>query len=273
MLKQKHGLSMQAWLFRAANLGIIEQAHARSLFAKMSARGWRRKEPVDFKGEERPRKLQQLTVRALAEGLLSPCTLLEQRLVRVCLFEGDQAGPDRMDEEVGGTDDSLVADPAGGLSPESSLLVGCHSPAVANGEDEAGCFATTEICGEVDEQVDVLRIRDQRNPEQTTIQGAVEHRSLMGGPNLVADMIRNHDLQVRQIGKKVQSRHVNEVDEDIGVRHDDPEWRFFHNARPAEWGSSSSRPASSMRLSMPSLSSPSINVNSVSLPREISSRR
>jgi Zn-dependent peptidase ImmA (M78 family) len=71
VLKQKHGLSMQAWIFRAADLGIIEQAHARSLLAKMSARGWRRQEPVEFNGEERPRKLQQLTVRALAEGLLS----------------------------------------------------------------------------------------------------------------------------------------------------------------------------------------------------------
>ena len=71
MLKQKHGLSMQAWIFRAADLGIIEQSHARTLFARMSARGWRRQEPVDFEGKERPRMLRQLTVRALAEGLLS----------------------------------------------------------------------------------------------------------------------------------------------------------------------------------------------------------
>jgi len=71
MLKQKHGLSMQAWIYRAADLGIIEQAHARSLFAEMGSRGWRRHEPVEFKGEERPKKLRLLTVRALAEGLLS----------------------------------------------------------------------------------------------------------------------------------------------------------------------------------------------------------
>ena len=71
LLKQRHGLSMQAWIFRALDLGIIESAHARTLFANLSARGWRRREPVDFEGEERPRKLRQLTVRALAEGLLS----------------------------------------------------------------------------------------------------------------------------------------------------------------------------------------------------------
>jgi hypothetical protein len=71
MLKQKHGLSMQAWIFRAADLGIIDDAHARTLFAEMSARGWRRDEPVEFNGQERPQKLRQLTVRALAEGLLT----------------------------------------------------------------------------------------------------------------------------------------------------------------------------------------------------------
>ncbi len=71
MLKQKHGLSMQAWIFRAADLGIIEPSHARTLLAEMSSRGWRRHEPVMFEGKERPRKLRQLTVRALAEGLLS----------------------------------------------------------------------------------------------------------------------------------------------------------------------------------------------------------
>ncbi len=71
MLKRKHGLSMQAWIFRAADLGIIEQSHARTLFAEMSARGWRREEPGDFQGHERPQKLRQLTIRALAEGLLT----------------------------------------------------------------------------------------------------------------------------------------------------------------------------------------------------------
>lgn len=71
MLKQKHGLSMQAWIFRAADLGIIEPSHARNLFATMGARGWRRQEPVEFEGQERPKKLRQLTLRALAEGLLS----------------------------------------------------------------------------------------------------------------------------------------------------------------------------------------------------------
>ncbi len=71
MVKRKHGLSMQAWILRAVDLEIIAPSHARTLFADMSARGWRRAEPVQFRGQERPQKLRQLTIRALAEGLLS----------------------------------------------------------------------------------------------------------------------------------------------------------------------------------------------------------
>jgi transcriptional regulator with XRE-family HTH domain len=71
MLKRKYGLSMRAWIDRANDLEIIDPAHARSLLAEMSARGWRRQEPVAADGSERPRKLRQLTVRALAEGLLN----------------------------------------------------------------------------------------------------------------------------------------------------------------------------------------------------------
>lgn len=71
LLKQRHGLSMQAWIFRAADLGIIEQSHARSLFAEMGARGWRRTEPVAYEGREESTRLKQLTLRALAEGLIS----------------------------------------------------------------------------------------------------------------------------------------------------------------------------------------------------------
>jgi hypothetical protein len=70
-MKKKHGLSMQAWIFRAADLSIIEQPHARTLFMEMSSRGWRRVEPVQFEGAERPQKMHQLAIRALAEGLLT----------------------------------------------------------------------------------------------------------------------------------------------------------------------------------------------------------
>lgn len=71
ILKRKHGLSMQAWICRAADLGIIEASYCKTLLATMSARGWRRREPMELEASERPRKLKQLVLRALAEGLLS----------------------------------------------------------------------------------------------------------------------------------------------------------------------------------------------------------
>lgn len=71
LLKLKHGLSMQAWVYRAVDLGIIDQSHCRNLFAEFSSKGWRKEEPVKFEGKEKPTKLRQLTVRAFAEGLLT----------------------------------------------------------------------------------------------------------------------------------------------------------------------------------------------------------
>ena len=69
-LKQKHGLSMQAWIMRAVDLEIIDRSHASALFATMSAQGWRKEEPATFDGHERLLQLRQLTGRALAEGLI-----------------------------------------------------------------------------------------------------------------------------------------------------------------------------------------------------------
>ena len=56
MLKQKHGLSMQAWILRAADLAIIERSHARVLLAEMKRKcsGRRRK----FRRFRRPTKIQ-----------------------------------------------------------------------------------------------------------------------------------------------------------------------------------------------------------------------
>lgn len=71
LLKRKHGLSMQAWLFRARDLDIITEGHFRSLFTQFSARGWRKREPVDYSGEGHPMRLRQLTIRALAEGIIT----------------------------------------------------------------------------------------------------------------------------------------------------------------------------------------------------------
>lgn len=71
LLKQKYGLSMQAWAHRANDLGIIDDGHYAALCREFSQRGWRKQEPIAFEGNEKPIRLHQLTVRALAEGVIS----------------------------------------------------------------------------------------------------------------------------------------------------------------------------------------------------------
>lgn len=79
ILKLKHGLSMQAWIYRAYDLGIIDDAHKRKLFTDFAARGWRRNEPVQYEGREQPQRLKQLAARAFAEGVIT-----QERAEQLC---------------------------------------------------------------------------------------------------------------------------------------------------------------------------------------------
>jgi hypothetical protein len=63
---------MQAWIRRAFDLGIINEGHFRTLCIQFSAKGWRKEEPVKFVGQECPTKFRQMTLRALAEGIITP---------------------------------------------------------------------------------------------------------------------------------------------------------------------------------------------------------
>lgn len=71
MLKRKYGLSMQAWIFRARDLGIISENTATRLFQRFRANGWHRHEPGDALPSEKPQRMERLIYRALAEDLIS----------------------------------------------------------------------------------------------------------------------------------------------------------------------------------------------------------
>ena len=71
LLKQKWGMSMQAWIRRARDLEIIGQAQYQTLNVLFRSRGWHRSEPVGFEGEEAPKRFRLLARRALAEGVVS----------------------------------------------------------------------------------------------------------------------------------------------------------------------------------------------------------
>lgn len=71
LLKQKYGLSMQAWIFRAKDLNIITPSTAKQLFQRFRIHGWHRQEPGEEYPSEKPLRMEQLIFRALAEDLIS----------------------------------------------------------------------------------------------------------------------------------------------------------------------------------------------------------
>jgi len=71
LLKHKYGLSMQGWIYRARDLGILSENAARRLFQQFRREGWHRKEPGDQLPQEEPARMQRLVLRALAEDLIS----------------------------------------------------------------------------------------------------------------------------------------------------------------------------------------------------------
>lgn len=71
LLKHKYGMSMQAWIYRAKDLGILSEAAATELWREFSRRGWRQEEPGDQIGPEEPARLKRLVLRALVEDVIS----------------------------------------------------------------------------------------------------------------------------------------------------------------------------------------------------------
>lgn len=71
VLKREYGISMQAWMRRAFDLGIIDAHTYSALYRRLSARGWRTDEP-DGVHKETPQRLRLLVFQALAENLITP---------------------------------------------------------------------------------------------------------------------------------------------------------------------------------------------------------
>jgi Zn-dependent peptidase ImmA (M78 family)/DNA-binding XRE family transcriptional regulator len=71
LLKQKYGMSMQAWVYRANDLGIITDNAKSDLFEEITRLGWRKVEPGKQIEPEVPRRFERLVYRALSEGYIS----------------------------------------------------------------------------------------------------------------------------------------------------------------------------------------------------------
>jgi Zn-dependent peptidase ImmA (M78 family)/DNA-binding XRE family transcriptional regulator len=70
-LKKQYGISIQALIMRAKDLGIISESYTRQLFFFINQMGWKVDEPVDYVGVEKSNRFDQLLYRALGEELIS----------------------------------------------------------------------------------------------------------------------------------------------------------------------------------------------------------
>lgn len=71
LLKHKYGLSMQGWIYRAKDLGIISETLAARMFAYFRKRGDHLMEPGVPIKQEKPQRMERLIIRALEEHMIS----------------------------------------------------------------------------------------------------------------------------------------------------------------------------------------------------------
>lgn len=71
LLKHKYGMSMQAWIYRAQDLGILNKTDVAAIYRQFNASGWKHQEPGDPYPAEKTDRLERLVVRALAEEVVS----------------------------------------------------------------------------------------------------------------------------------------------------------------------------------------------------------
>jgi len=83
VLKNVYGLSMQGWMHRANDLGILADIHYQTLVHMFRVRGWHKKEPCEDYPREKTQLFTQLVYHALAEELIGESKAAE--LLRVPL--------------------------------------------------------------------------------------------------------------------------------------------------------------------------------------------
>lgn len=71
LLKHKYGISMQAIIYRAKDLGIIKEGYFKKLFISFSKQGFRIAEPGDEFPPEKPKRMKHLLLRLLAEEIIT----------------------------------------------------------------------------------------------------------------------------------------------------------------------------------------------------------
>lgn len=76
ILKQKYGMSVQQWVYRAKDLGIISESHFKSWYIRFSKLGRKREFGTPI-SEEVPMRMRKLVFQGLAENLISSAKAAE----------------------------------------------------------------------------------------------------------------------------------------------------------------------------------------------------
>ena len=96
LLKREYGLSMNAWLYRARDCGVLDQRKVGQMFGTFRKQGWNVREPGGDYPREEPCRFQQTVYRAMAEDIIGESKAIEllggqQHELR--RFSADAAGP------------------------------------------------------------------------------------------------------------------------------------------------------------------------------------
>ena len=70
-LRKKYGMSVQAWIYRAHDLGIITDSLYRQLFGYLASKGLKEKQIGDDLPVDEPKRFERITLQAVEEDLIS----------------------------------------------------------------------------------------------------------------------------------------------------------------------------------------------------------
>ena len=86
-IKQLYGISMQAIVKRAHMLGIVSDFYYRNFQAMLNQKGWKKVEPIEYKGKEEAIRFKQLLHYAVSEEIITLSRGAELANMRLTDFE------------------------------------------------------------------------------------------------------------------------------------------------------------------------------------------
>jgi hypothetical protein len=89
-------------------------------------------------------------------------------------------------------------------------------------------FAPADVSDQLREHGDGAEVADDFDLQPAVADRSIERGPLLWDRDLLAYVLRHHELVVRDLGQQAKPRHVHQVDEHVGIRDDDAEERCAH---------------------------------------------